>query len=162
LQAMLIETLDPKRHNRADFDCGVQELNRYLQEFANQDQKRGLAKTYVLVDGTRIRGYYSLTAHSVTRKNLPPDIRTGVYNDIPFLLLGRLAVDRAFQGKGYGDAMMYHAFKTTKNLAERLGIFGMIVDAKDEKAVAFYQRFGFRSIEGNKNRLVLPITSFSV
>jgi ribosomal protein S18 acetylase RimI-like enzyme len=159
---MLIETLDPKRHNRTDFDCGVQELNLYLQQFANQDQKRGLAKTYVLVDGVKIRGYYSLAAHCITRENLPPDIRIGAYKEIPFLLLGRLAVDKEFQGKGYGDALMYHAFKTTKNTAERVGILGMIVDAKDENAAAFYQRFGFRSIEGNKNRLVLPITSFSV
>jgi GNAT superfamily N-acetyltransferase len=159
---MLIEALDPTRHNRTDFDCGVQELNRYLQQFANQDQKRGLAKTYVLVDGTKIRGYYSLAAHCVTRENLPSDIRVGRYKDIPFLLLGRLAVDKELQGKGYGDAIMYHAFKTTKNIAERVGILGMIVDAKDEKAAAFYQRFGFRSVEGNKNRLVLPIASFSV
>jgi GNAT superfamily N-acetyltransferase len=161
---MLIEILDPTRHNRADFDCGVPELNRYLQHFANQDQKRGLAKTYVLVDGTQIRGYYSLAAHSVTRENLPPDLskKAGVYNDIPFLLLGRLAIDKRFQGKGYGDAMMYHVLKTTKHLAESVGIIGMIVDTKDEKAAAFYQRFGFRRIEGNKNRLVLPIASFSV
>jgi GNAT superfamily N-acetyltransferase len=159
---MLIETLDPKRHNRADFDCGVQELNRYLQQFANQDQRRGLAKTYVLVDGEQILGYYSLAAHCVTRENLPPELRIGGYKELPFLLLGRLAVDKRLQGKGYGDAMMYHVFKTTKNIAERVGILGMIVDAKDEKAAAFYQRFGFRRIEGNKNRLVLPIASFSI
>jgi GNAT superfamily N-acetyltransferase len=159
---MLIETLDTKRHNRADFDCGVEDLNRYLQQFANQDQKRGLAKTYVLVEGTRIRGYYSLAAHCVTRENLPPDVRIGGYKDLPFLLLGRLAVDKAFQGKGYGDAMMYHAFKTTKNVAGSVGILGMIVDAKDEKAAAFYRRFRFRSIEGNRSRLVLPIASFLV
>src|SRR5215472_4834576 len=154
---MLIEALDPARHNRTDFDCGVQELNRYLQQFANQDQKRGLAKTYVLVDGIRIKGYYSLAAHSVTRENMPPDMKIGRYKDVPFLLLGRLAVDKEFQGRGYGDALMYHAFKTTKDIAERVGILGMIVDAKGEKAVAFYQRFGFRCIEGSKNRLVLPI-----
>jgi len=159
---MLIEILDPKRHNRADFDCGVPELNRYLQQFANQDQKRGLAKTYVLVDGTKIGGYYSLAAHSITYENMPPDIRIGRYKDVPFLLLGRLAVDKEFQGKRYGHAMVYHAFKITKNIAQSVGILGMVVDAKDEKAVAFYRRFGFRCIEGSSNRLVLPITAFSV
>jgi GNAT superfamily N-acetyltransferase len=159
---MRIELLDPKRHNRDDFDCGVQALNRYLQQFANQDQKRGLSKIYVIAGDTRIIGYYSLSAHSVSRENLPPSIPIGNYRDIPFLLLGRLAVDKRFQGQGYGDAMIYHAFKTTKQLAEQVGILGMIVDAKDEKAVAFYLRFGFRRIEGSKNRLVLPIASFLV
>jgi len=167
---LTIEILDPKRHNRADFDCGVQELNHYLQEVADQDQDRGLAKTYVLVDGTKIRGYYSLATHSVPRESLPQDIKAGNrkkikyekirYTDLPFLLLGRLAIDKELQGQRYGRAILYDALETTKSIAERVGILGMIVDAKDEKTTAFYRKFGFRSIEGNKNRLVLPITSF--
>jgi len=158
---MLFELLDPKRHNRKDFDCGVQELNLYLQQIANQDQKRGLSKTYLLADDVNIIGYYSLTAHSVSRENLPPHMPMGSYKDIPFLLLGRLAVDKRFQGQGYGDAMMYHAFKITKETAEKIGIIGMIVDAKNEKAASFYEGFGFSRIEGSKNRLVMPISSFS-
>src|SRR5579859_3413804 len=165
-----IEIFDPKRHDRSDFDCGVQELNHYLQEVADQDQDRGLAKTYVLVDGTKIRGFYSLAAHSVTRESPPQDIKAGKrkkikyekirYTDLPFVLLGRLAIDKELQGQRYGRAILYHALERTKSIAESVGILGMIVDAKDEKAATFYRKFGFRSIEGNKNRLVLSITSF--
>jgi ribosomal protein S18 acetylase RimI-like enzyme len=159
---MLFEPLDPKKHNRNDFDCGVPDLNRYLQQLANQDQKRGLAKIYAFADDATVIGYYSLTAHSVSRENLPPDAVLGNYNDIPFLLLGRLAVDKRFQGRGYGDVLIYHACKTTKETAEKVGILGMIVDAKNDKAASFYEGFGFKKIQGNKNRLVLPISSFPV
>jgi ribosomal protein S18 acetylase RimI-like enzyme len=156
---MLFEILDSKWHNRKDFDCGVQELNLYLQQIANQDQKRGLSRTYVLADSASIVGYHSLAAHSVSRENLPPNVSAGGYKDIPFLLLGRLAVDRKFQGQGYGGAMIYHAFHITRETAEKVGIIGMIVDAKSEKAASFYEGFGFRRIQGSKNRLVMPISS---
>lgn len=158
---MQFEALDAKKHNRNDFDCGVDELNRYIQQFANQDQKRGLARICVLATQAKIIGYYSLTANSVSREHLPGDIIRSNYNDIPFLLLGRLAVDKNFQGQGYGDSMIYHAFKTTKEAAEKVGILGMIVDAKNEKAAAFYEGFGFKKLQNSKNRLVLPISSFA-
>ncbi|WP_083269082.1 GNAT family N-acetyltransferase [Bosea vaviloviae] len=79
--------------------------------------------------------------------------------EIPFLLLGRLAVDRQWQGQGYGDALIVHAFKTTRAAAQQIGILGMIVDAKDEKAAGFYEGFGFRRLSGTQNRLVLPLSA---
>src|SRR5947207_13548887 len=106
-----IEIFDRERHDRGDFDCGVQKLNDYLQDLAFQDDDRGLAKIYVLVDGTKIRGYYTLTALSIDLKSLPPDIETGKfkktkykkikYENVPFLLLGRLAIDKRLQGQRY-------------------------------------------------------------
>lgn len=151
--------LDPKAHDRADFDCGVDVLNRYIRQFANQDLKRGLTRVYVLADGTKLIGYYSISAHSVLRDDLPDDIKLGPYEEIPFLLLGRLAVDKRWQGQGFGDALIVHAFKTTRAAAQQIGILGMIVDAKDGKAAAFYEGFGFRRLSGTPNRLALPITA---
>ncbi|PZO00245.1 MAG: N-acetyltransferase [Hyphomicrobiales bacterium] len=151
--------LDPKTHDRGDFDCGVDALNRYIRQFANQDLKRGLTRVHVLANGPRIVGYYSISAHSVPRDHLPDDIKLGPYEDIPFLLLGRLAVDRRWQGQGYGDALIVHAFTTTRAAAAQIGILGMIVDAKDEKAAAFYEGFGFRRLAGTQNRLALPISA---
>jgi len=156
---MEFQPLDPKRHDRKDFDCGVEALNTYLQRFANQDLKRGLTRIYVLAEERKIIGYYSISAHSVPRDDLPEAIRIGPYEDIPFLLLGRLAVDKAWQGQGYGDALIVHAFRTTRMAAEQIGILGMIVDAKDEKAAAFYEGFGFRRLSGTKSRLVLPVSA---
>nr|WP_245197822.1 GNAT family N-acetyltransferase [Jiella mangrovi] len=112
-----------------------------------------------MADGPTIIGYYSISAHSVRRDHLPDDVQAGPYEDIPFLLLGRLAVDRRSQGQGYGDALIVHAFHTTRKAASQIGILGMIVEAKDEKAAAFYEGFGFRRLTATTNRLVLPITA---
>ncbi|NDW05112.1 GNAT family N-acetyltransferase [Jiella sp. 40Bstr34] len=156
---MEFAALDPKGHDRKSFDCGVPALNLYLQRYANQDLKRSLTRIYVLADGPSIIGYYSISAHSVRRDHLPDDVQAGPYGDIPFLLLGRLAVDRRWQGQGYGDALIVHAFDTTRKAASQIGILGMIVEAKNEKAAAFYEGFGFRRLAVTTNRLVLPITA---
>jgi len=156
---MQFERLDSKKHDRKSFDCGVEALNLYLQRVANQDQKRSLTKVYVLADGKRIVGYYTISAHSVVRDKLPNTIKLASYKDIPFLLLGRLAVDKDYQGQGYGDALIFHAFKTTLSAAEKIGILGMIVDAKDEKAASYYEGFGFKPIVGTENRLMLPLSA---
>ncbi|MGU3494400.1 GNAT family N-acetyltransferase [Xanthobacteraceae bacterium A53D] len=156
---MDIAPFDPKRHDRGSFDCGVDALNRYIRELANQDIKRSLTRVHVLADGPRIVGYYTISAHSVARSALPQGINPGAYGELPFLLLGRLAVDKAWQGQGYGDALIVHAFKTTRSAARQVGILGMIVDAKDEQAARFYAGFGFRPLSGTASRLVLPISA---
>jgi len=151
--------LDSKVHDRKGFDCGVDALNSYLQRFARQDMARGLTRVYVLAEGREIVGYYSLSAHSVGRDALPEAVRIGAYAELPFLLLGRLAVSRPWQGMGYGDALIVHAFATTRATAKAVGILGLIVEAKDKPAAAFYKGFGFCPLEGSVNRLVLPITA---
>ncbi len=155
---MQFEHLNPKKHDRKSFNCEVEALNLYLQRGANQDQRRSLTKIYVLAEEKQVIGYYSISAHSVLRDNLPDDIKLASYRDVPFLLIGRLAVDKAFQGQGYGDALIFHAFKTTLEAAEKVGILGMVVDAKDENAVSFYEGFGFKRLKGSRNRLILPLS----
>lgn len=156
---MKFELLQPKLHDRQNFDCGDSVLNRYLRQFAQQDQSRDLSRVYVLADAQRIIGYYSISACSVARDELPDSTRIAAYRELPFILLGRLAVDKQFQGQGYGDALMMHAFKTTNEAAEKVGIFGMIVDAKHERAAEFYQKFGFRRLSATPNRLALPFSA---
>jgi ribosomal protein S18 acetylase RimI-like enzyme len=156
---MKFERLDPQKHQRKGFDCGVIALNLYLQQFANQDQKRGLTRVYVLAEQQEIIGYYSICAHSVPTDQLPDNAKLGSYQDAPFLLLGRLAVDLHYQGHGYGDALIFHAFSITSEAAEKIGTLGMIVDAKDEKAAGFYQKFGFQPLSATKNRLMLPFSA---
>lgn len=156
---MKFERLQPDLHDRKNFDCGDAALNLYLRQFANQDQNRGLSRVYVLAEQRRIAGYYSISAYSVATDELADQARIGAYRELPFLLLGRLAVDQAFQGQGLGDALIIHAFQTTVEAAEKIGIFGMIVDAKDERAAGFYQRFGFTRLIASKNRLVLPFSA---
>lgn len=155
---MNFELLDPKKHDRKAFDCGVEVLNQYLQHIANQDQKRGLTRIYVLAEQKRIVGYYSICTHAVPTDQLPDAKKLGHYQNAPFLLLGRLAVDVRYQGRGFGDALIFHAFSITKDAAEKIGTLGMIVDAKDEKAAGFYERFGFKRLTASPNRLVLPFS----
>jgi ribosomal protein S18 acetylase RimI-like enzyme len=156
---MEFSPLDPKMHDRGSFDCGVDALNRYIRQFANQDLKRGLTRVYVLAEGRAIIGFYSISAHAVLRDDLPEEMRIGPYEDVPFLLLGRLAVDKRRQRQGFGDALIAHAFATTRSAARQVGILGMIVEAKNEQAVRFYEGFGFRILTGTPNRLVLPISA---
>ena len=160
---MKFELLDTKKHNRNDFDCGIEALNTYLQRFANQDQKRDLSRVHVLADETRIIGYYSISSHAVATNDLPDKYhqRLQHYPNVPFLLLGRLAVDKNFQKQGFGDALIFHAFKTTMEAAEKIGIFGMVVDAKDDAAVCFYEKFGFKRLTAFSNRLVLPLKALA-
>ncbi len=155
---MKFERLDTQKHDRKDFDCGVIALNLYLQQFANQDQKRGLTRVYVLAKQQQIIGYYSICAHSVPTDQLPDNTRLGRYSEAPFLLLGRLAVDKRYQGQGFGDALIFHAFSITNEAAEKIGTLGIIVDAKNEKAADFYEKFGFKPLSASKNRLVLPFS----
>jgi len=156
---MKFELLNPKKHNRKKFDCGVDVLNIYLQQFANQDQNKDLSRIHVLADKERIIGYYSISSHSVSSHELPDNQRFSKYLYTPFLLLGRLAVDNDFQKQGYGDALIFHAFKITTAAAENIGISGMVVDAKDETAANFYAKFGFKRLLTASNRLVLPLSA---
>ena len=158
---MKFELLNSKQHNRNQFDCGVNALNIYLQRTANQDQKKNLSRIYVLTKESQIVGYYSISAHSVLTNDLPANMQLAHYPNAPFLLLGRLAVDLKFQKQGFGDALIFHAFKQTKVLAEKVGILGMIVDAKDEQSACFYEKFGFRRLSASPHRLVLPLSAIS-
>jgi len=158
---MKFKLLNSKYHNRQQFDCGVYALNSYLQRFANQDQKKDLSRIHILAKETRIIGYYSLSAHSILTDELPDKKRVTHYSHAPFLLLGRLAVDKDFQKQGYGDALILHAFATTRSAAEKIGISGLVVDAKDEVAAHFYAQFGFKRLLGSSNRLVLPLSALS-
>jgi GNAT superfamily N-acetyltransferase len=118
---MKFEQLDTKKHDRQPFDCGEKALNRYLQQYANQDQKRGLARVYVLAEQTEIIGYYTISAHSVVTDDLPEDSKLGIYQEVPFLLLEQFAVAKKHQRQGFADALLFHAFKTTSEIAEKVG-----------------------------------------
>jgi len=156
---MKFELLDTQKHDRKAFDCGIDALNAYLQRVANQDQKRNLAKTYVLAHQNEIIGYCSLCTHSVSKDQMPENESTGIYSSVPFLLLGRLAIDKKHQKRGYGEALIFHAFKITAEIAEKVGVQGIIVDAKDEKAVLFYEKFGFHRLKSSTNRLMLTLAA---
>lgn len=156
---MKFELLNRAKHECKSFDCGVKLLNIYLQQVFSQDQKLALTRVYVLAQQQQIIGYYSLSAHSVPTNVLPVNNTMERYHEAPFLLLERLAVDKLYQKQGYGSSLIFHAFSSTHEIAEKMGIFGMIADASDDTIAVFYEKFGFKPLANTKNRLVLPFSA---
>lgn len=147
-------------HDRDAFNSGVDALDRYLRELALQDVKRRLAGCFVALDGAqKIMGFYTLAAISVAFDSLPADLtkRLPRYPVVPAMLIGRLAVAAEHQGKGLGRALVADAAIRTNGFG--IGAFALVVDAKDERAVAFYAANGFASIPDEPRRLFLPIAT---
>ena len=133
-----------KDHDRDSFECGASALNDYLKKYALQNQKKHAARTYVATRGNRIVGYYSLAFGSVSLEEAPATVKSGLpRHPIPVILLARLAVDSAEQGRGLGAALLKDALLRTIQAAEIAGLRAMLVHAKDDAAKRFYEKFGF-------------------
>lgn len=147
-------------HDRAKFSSGSGELDRYFREQASQDIRRRIATCFVAVslpDGG-VAGFYTLTATSIALNALALQIAKKLprYPVIPAVLLGRLAVAHSFQGQGLGGVLLADALM--RSARAELGVFAMVVDAKDGAARRFYEHHGFTSLPGEPLRLCLPIT----
>jgi GNAT superfamily N-acetyltransferase len=138
-----VEKLCPG-HAIEDFDCGREELNRYLVRYAWANQQAGTGLTYVGLDGDSVVGYYTLAVGQVMREEAPERLSKGLArHPVPIMLLARLAVDRRWQGQGIGKAMLKDAMMRTLQAADIAGIRALAVHAKDEQARAFYERYDF-------------------
>ena len=139
-----------KHHDRANFDCGEPQLNAYLQRLARQQTQRDFSRTYVAhsADGAGsqtpyIQGFYAFSSGSLDFKNLPAGLKLPRY-PVPVARIGRLAVDLRAQGLGVGAALLLHAMELSVTLAQQIGLYALVVDAKHEAAAAFYARYGFQ------------------
>jgi GNAT superfamily N-acetyltransferase len=148
-------------HDRAQFVSGAVPLDRYFREQASQDIKRRIATCFVALnlETREIAGFYTLTATSIALDALAPEIvkKLPRYPVVPAALLGRLAIAKTAQGKGLGGALLADALMRTARA--ELGVFAVLVDAKDEAAQRFYERFGFTSLPAESRRLLLPIAT---
>lgn len=147
-------------HDRPGFDCGRQELNDWLQQVARQHQDKGLSKTFVAVREeapTRICGYYALTLAELENRHLPDAWRKKLPRRIPGVRLGRLAVDRQYQGKGLGELLLVDAMTRAQRIYAEAGGIGLFVDALDEQAARFYRNFGFAASPDNPLLLFLSV-----
>jgi GNAT superfamily N-acetyltransferase len=151
-------TLLTERHDVEGFDCGYSALNTWLIRYALTNQRAGAARTFVVCEGDRVIGYYSLAAGGVDPADAPPRIRKGLArHPIPVMLLARLAVDGRHQGKGIGGALLRDATLRILNVADQIGVRAILVHAKDEKARAFYERFDFEPSPTDPLHLMLLI-----
>ncbi len=152
-----IELLDGHA-GRDRFDCGDAALNMFLSRQAGQQQRKDFSKTYIaLADGEdAIAGFVTLSAGQVEASDLPVHLKLPRY-PVPILRMGRLAVDRHFQGQGIGRDLLAFALRLAIDFSERIGLYAVVVDAKDERAAAFYRRLGFRPTLDDALCLYLPL-----
>lgn len=152
-----VELLGPQ-HDRAAFESGVEPLDRYFRTQAGQDARKHMAAPFVLVlpDGA-VGGYYTLSAMAVNVGEWPEATirKLPRYPLIPATLLGRLAVDRRHQGRGYGRFLLADALH--RALSSEIASFAVIVDAKDEAARRFYERESFLAFPEQQMRLFRPM-----
>lgn len=144
-----------KSHDRAGFSCGVDALDLYLRERARQDERRSVARVYVLAAGARIGGYYTLSAAELSLADLDHLVdRLPRYPSVPCIRIGRLAVALEMRGRGVGSMLVADAVARTRDSG--VGVVGMTVDAKDDEATAFYARLGFVALDDGRT-LFAPV-----
>jgi GNAT superfamily N-acetyltransferase len=157
--------LDRDHHDRAAFACGNDALDRYLRQQAGQDARRRVAAVFVMTQPgeTQVLGYYTLSQASVLLDALPPEQRKRLprYPNVPVTLMGRLAVHRPAQGTGLGALLLGDACRRTAAVADEVASAGLLVDAIDDDATRFYERFGFTAFHDSSRRLFLPMRTIS-
>lgn len=150
-----------KQHGRAQFSCGSELLDQYLRAQAGQDARKRVAAPFVLCegDGNTVLGYYTLSAISVDIGVWPENVAKKLprYPVVPATLLGRLAIDKRLQGKGAGEHLLMDALYRSLQASHQIAALAVIVDAKDERAAAFYRHYEFTPFEDQPNRLFLPM-----
>jgi GNAT superfamily N-acetyltransferase len=136
------EHLTPK-HDLAAFDSGVPALDDWLKRHALANEEPGGSRTYVVRAGGRVVGYYALATGGVAQAAASGRVRRNMPDPVPVMVLGRLAVDRAYQGRGLGAGLLRDAILRTVQAAGIAGIRAILVHAISEDAKRFYERSGF-------------------
>ena len=156
-----IETVS-RDHNRSGFDCGNDALNQYLKKIARQHLNKGISRTFVLVDDnmpTEVLGFFTLVSCEIFVDKLPRKYAKKYPSKAPAAKLARLAVAKDRQRQGLGTHMMINAVERVIRVSQDLGIIGFFVDAKDNKAKAYYEQFGFIPLPDNPLELFLPLAT---
>ena len=150
-------------HDRSAFSCGVEVLDRYLRTQAGQDARRHVTSPYVAVHISTgaIAGYFTLSSAGATFTQLPIALAKSLpkYPVLPVTLLGRLAVDTRHRGVGLGEHLLLAALDRCLESSRLVAAFAVVVDAKDESAVAFYSKYGFIPFPETPSRLLLPMVT---
>jgi GNAT superfamily N-acetyltransferase len=127
----------------ADFDCTSPPLNIWLKRWALANHLAGASRVFVAPARSGIAGFYSLSAGSIEHRRSPGGIRRNMPDPVPLAIMGRLAVDNRFQGRGVGRSLLLDALRQTRRASELVAIRALLVHAKDAEASEFYQNFGF-------------------
>ena len=148
-------------HNFDTFNCGVASLDNWLKKRARSNERSRASRTYVLCDGDRVIGYYTLASGSLANKMAPGRIKRNRPDPIPVMVLGRLAIDREYQGNKLGDALLREAILRVLQVADLAGIKAILVHAISEDAKKFYSDRGFIVSPFEPMTLALPLASMT-
>jgi GNAT superfamily N-acetyltransferase len=126
------------------FTCGREALDRFLVRYAFANQQASATQTYLGLHGREVIGFYSLVVGEVAYADAPERLSRGLArHPVPIMLLARLAVSTAWQGRGIGAGLLKDAMRRTLQAADIGGIRAFAVHAKDGPARRFYEHFGF-------------------
>jgi GNAT superfamily N-acetyltransferase len=148
-----------ERHRTEGFDSGRPELDGWLRQHALSAEARRTGRTFVWAHD-RVLAHYTLTAHLLVREDLPKAYGRGGPRQIPAVLLARLALDQSLQGQGLGSVLLADALSRVVAATQTVAARFVVVDAINEPAVTFYQRFGFRRVPGTA-RLVQKVSDIA-
>ncbi|MFP2429674.1 GNAT family N-acetyltransferase [Enterobacter ludwigii] len=152
-------------YDLSNFNCGEENLNTFLTDHLKRQHDGKILRAYMLVtkeDKPRVMGYYTLSGSCFEKEALPSKTQQKKvpYRNVPSITLGRLAIDKSIQRKGWGELLVTHAMKVVHNAAQAVGIHGMFVEALNDKAKKFYLGLGFVQLKGeNENALFYPTKS---
>ena len=151
-----------QEHEVAGFSCGEEELDRFLVQSALNRQKARLSRTYVSLHGEQVAGYYTLAHVQLVAHDLPGKLSRGMPSSIPALLMARLAVDGRFQGRGLGESLLADALLRVAGVVESHAapVRFFVVDARHERAKAFYLRCGLKPLGENSCGVTCPLKRF--
>lgn len=129
-------------------------MNRYLKETARQEAEKGMSRTFVSLaaDRTRITGYYTLVNSFLSFDQMPQEKRLSRY-PAPVALLAQIAVDQALQSQGIGRTLLFDAQARARDVSENIGIYALVLDARDEILCPFYERYDFNRCAGESLRM---------
>jgi GNAT superfamily N-acetyltransferase len=137
--------LDPRRHDREQFDSGEPVLDEWLRRYAGQNRRRDAAATWVIADANdAVVAYASVAMTGIDRSAAPPALAKGAPDPVPALLLGRLAVDHRYASLGIGTALAAHVLATAVELNEKAACRAVVVTALSDRARTWWERLGFR------------------
>ena len=146
--------------NRDNFDCGNNHLNDFIKTKGSQYEKNNLARIFLAIENNNnFVGYYTISANSVKLTDIPQDISKKLpkHTNVSVLLLGKLAVNKIYQGQGLGAFLLMDALDRIMKMSSELGYFAVEVDAIDESAKNFYLKYGFESLLDDDKHMYITI-----
>ena len=148
-------------HDLVLFQCGEPELDDWLKHKARHNEESGASRTYVVCIGRQVVGYYALAAGAAAHRDAPGRVKRNMPNPVPVMVIGRLAIDLSFRGRGIGSALLLDAVLRTVQAAEIAGIRAILVHAISENAKRFYEKLGFMASPTNPMTLMITIQAAS-